>query len=219
MTAERLHRARQTLLRRQTSLHVFLEQVHKPHNLAAIMRTCDAVGVGQVQGVWPDPSLRRNAASAAGSSQWVGMTMHDSLETGLGQLKQQGVTVYAAHFSEQAQDFREVDFTQPSAILLGTEKHGVSCEAAAQVDGHIIIPMLGMVTSLNVSVAAALILYEAQRQRMQAGMYEQPHLPPEQVERQLFEWLQPKIAAHCQRHGLAYPSLDDEGDCVWDELR
>ncbi|HHO57650.1 MAG TPA: tRNA (guanine-N2)-dimethyltransferase, partial [Oceanithermus profundus] len=129
-------------------------------------------------------------------------------------LKERGFTVYAANLSERALDYREVDYTRPAAVLLGAEKWGVSPRAAELADADVIIPMMGMVQSLNVSVAAAVILFEAQRQRLAAGLYDRPRLDPATYRRTLFEWAYPREAAVLRRQGLPYPELDEEGRIV-----
>ena len=156
---------------RQPDLTVFMERVHKPHNVAAILRTCDAVGIMTAHAVPGDDGLPRLNHTSQGAQRWVGLQRHHDTRSGLDQLRAAGLRLYAAHFSSSAVDFREPDYTQPSAIIMGTEKFGVSEEALALADQEIVIPMLGMSQSLNVSVATALILYEAQRQRAEAGLY------------------------------------------------
>jgi len=94
-------------------------------------------------------------------------------------------------------DYRQLDYTCPTCVLLGTEKWGVSPEAAELSDAHILIPMMGMVQSLNVSVAAAVILFEAQRQRLQRGLYDQPQLSPEGYTEMLENW----VARHARGGG------------------
>jgi tRNA (guanosine-2'-O-)-methyltransferase len=108
-------------------------------------------------------------------------------------------------------DFRQFDFTQKLALVFGSELEGVSDEAVAQADGNIIIPMLGMVQSLNVSVASALMLYEAQRQRELARMYEHAKIDQNTRDTILFEWFYPDVARYCHKHGLPYPQLDEDG--------
>lgn len=108
-------------------------------------------------------------------------------------------------------DYRAWDFTRPTALLLGAERLGVSRPAALLADAHLTIPMRGLVTSLNVSVAAAVILYEAARQREAAGCYDHPRLDAATRERLLFEWSYPAVARHCRAHGLPYPALDAQG--------
>lgn len=130
--------------------------------------------------------------------------------------------VFAAHFSDRAVNYTDVDYTQPCAILMGAEKQGVSEGASELADEHIIIPMVGMVSSLNVSTAAGMILAEAMQQRMRAGMYEAPRLPADELERTLFEWVNRDVALFCRAKGLAYPAYDAEGEMVdpqgWNKL-
>jgi tRNA (guanosine-2'-O-)-methyltransferase len=171
MSPERKARILAVAARRQPDLTVFMERVHKPHNVAAILRSCDAVGVMRAHAVPPRRGIPRLNHTSGGTQRWIELIHHDDPVTGLQALKAQGFRLYAAHFSDQAVDFREPDYTQATAIVMGTEKYGVSDEALAMVDQEITIPMAGMAQSLNVSVATALILYEAQRQREAAGLY------------------------------------------------
>ena len=120
----------------------------------------------------------------------------------------------AAHLSDEAVDYRDVDYTRPTCILMGNEKNGVTPEAAAMADHHIVIPMLGMVQSLNVSVATAVILFEAQRQRRTAGMYDTPRLSREAMERQAYLWLYPRQAQMMLEQGRDFPGLDEHGNPV-----
>ena len=207
---------------RQKDITVFMDEVHKPHNLAAIVRTCDAVGIGEVHAVYPKNMIKECHGTAMGSNRWVTTRTHDNLESGFEKLKSEGKQILAAHFSEKAIDFRSIDYTKPTAILVGSEKFGVSSKAADLADKHIIVPMLGMVQSLNVSVAAAIILYEAQRQREVSGMYKERQLNDDLCERLRFEWLHPKVKAFCLKHDIRYPIIDEEGDIrdpEWDEMR
>ena len=109
-----------------------------------------------------------------------------------------------------------MDFTQPTAVMMGAELHGVSPEALAVADTHVVIPMVGMVHSLNVSVATALLLYEAQRQRTESGMYAQCRILPAEFERTLFEWAYPSLAADYRREGRPYPTLTEDGEILPD---
>ena len=200
------------LAQRQFDFTVILENVHKPHNLSDIVRSCDAVGVAEVHAIQSaDHFGKVPAHTAAGSDRWVKVNRHTNTPTCLNTLKQRGFKIYAAHLSDQAQNFRDIDLTQPNAVLFGQEKWGVSKTAAAQADGHIIIPMHGMVDSLNVSVAAALILYEMQRQRQQVGAYDTCQLPAAELEHKIFEWCQPKMARYYRDKGLPYPEFDEDG--------
>lgn len=203
MTPERLAKIRAVLDKRQPDLTVLMERVHKPHNFSAILRSCDAVGVLEAHAIPAKhglPDLEEAAGldlksktfneTSGSAAKWVGLQVHPDTLSALNHMKSRGFQVLAAHFSERALDYRQADYTRPTCILLGTEKWGVSPEAAEQADAHILIPMMGMVQSLNVSVAAAVILFEAQRQRLQAGFYQQPRLSPEDYEFWLRNWVE-----------------------------
>jgi tRNA (guanosine-2'-O-)-methyltransferase len=211
MLPERFHRLREVLLRRQPDLTVIMDQVNKAHNFSAVLRSCDATGVLEAHAVPPRDGLDLSPVTSAGSEKWVRVHRHPNIETGLSALKERGFMVVAAHPAENALDFRDMDFTRPTAILLGAELHGVSPEGLAGADRTIAIPMTGMVQSLNVSVAAALLLFEAQRQRAEAGLYDQKRLPEPEFTERLFEWAYPRLARSYRSRGLPYPRLDADG--------
>lgn len=215
MTPERLAKLRATLDRRQPDLTVLADYVHKPHNIAAIIRTCDAVGIGEVQlamGSRDQHRFKKKSGTALGSERWVNVKLQDDIADSVKALQAEGMQVVAAHLSPKAIHYREVDYSKPTALLLGAEKMGVSDAIAELVDQPITIPMMGMVQSFNVSVAAAIILSEAQHQREKAGLYEQPRLDAEVYNVTLFRWAHPRVAEYCDRHQIAYPVMDDEGN-------
>lgn len=206
------------LATRQPDLTACLEQVHKPHNVSAIIRTADAVGVHQVHAVWPTTRMRTLVSSAAGSNSWVNVKTHRTITDAVTHLKSQGMQILATNLSDRAVDFREVDYTRPTCILLGQEKTGITEEALRLADQDIVIPMIGMVQSLNVSVASALILYEAQRQRQNAGLYrrERSMLDEEEQQRLLFEGGYPVLANVAKRKKLPRPHIDEQGQVIAD---
>jgi len=211
MTPERFRKISAVLRARQPDLTVVMENISKPHNLGAIIRTCDAVGVLEAHAVWSARTRRVGNAVSAGSRKWVALRNHESVEAAVGGLRKRGFKIFAAHLSTSAMDFREADFTQPAAIVLGTELYGLTHEAAALCDQHVVVPMLGMVASLNVSVANAVLLFEAQRQRMEAGFYERCRLERETYRDLLFEWCYPILARRCRDKGEPYPALAEDG--------
>ena len=165
MTPERYARICRTLKRRQPDLTVAMEDVHKAHNLAAICRTADAVGIGWIHGVTADPSIRLTHRSASGTNKWVSARSHASTDAAVAHLREAGMAIVVATPGEAAVDYREADYTGPTALLVGAELAGISERAVALADRLVTIPMAGMGESLNVSVACALILFEAMRQR------------------------------------------------------
>lgn len=214
MNPQRFARIQEMLALRQHDLTVCMEQVHKPHNVSAVIRTADAVGIHEVHAVWPSQRMRTQASASAGSNSWVNVVTHRSINDAISHLKTQNMQILATNLSADAVDFREIDYTKPTCILMGQEKTGITDEALALADRHIIIPMVGMVQSLNVSVASALILYEAQRQRQNAGMYERENstLPQAEQQRLLFEGGYPVLAKVAKRKGLAYPHVNQHGE-------
>ncbi|MDG3086876.1 tRNA (guanosine(18)-2'-O)-methyltransferase TrmH [Vibrio hannami] len=219
MNLERYNRIQTVLKARQPDLTLCLEEVHKPNNVSAVIRTADAVGLHKIHAVWPDEKMRTLSHTSAGARNWVEVDTHDSVSDAISTLKGKGMQVLATNLSDSAVDFRQIDYTKPTAIILGGEKHGITKQALELADQDIIIPMVGMVQSLNVSVASALILFEAQRQRELAGMYdrETSALPEEVIHRTLFERGHPVLAKVAKRKNLPYPPLDDEGQIVADD--
>jgi tRNA (guanosine-2'-O-)-methyltransferase len=217
MRSERFRRLREVLARRQPDLTVLMDRVNKAHNLSAILRNCDAVGVLEAHAVAAEPGLEMHHATSAGTKKWITVRRHASVGAAIEHLRGRGFAILAANPSADALDYREADYTGPVAITLGAELEGVSPEALERADLHVSIPMVGMVRSLNVSVAASLLLFEAFRQRMAAGSYDESRLAPEAFEARLFEWAYPAIARSRRERGLPYPRLDADGRIVTDQ--
>ena len=212
MTAERVTRLDEVLARRQPDLTVFAENLHKPKNFSAMVRNCDAVGINEMHVSPGEGNLRKHWKTSQGAEKWMHIKTHKNTENACNYLKDKGFQLVAAHLSDTAVSYCDIDYTRPTALVLGSELFGVSELTLSYVDQQINIPMMGVTQSLNVSVACAIVLYEAQRQRQAAGMYDHCRLDPENLARQRFEWLHPVLADYCQRHGLQYPSLDESGD-------
>lgn len=212
MTPERSGKMQAVLRQRQNDLTIITDDVHKPHNISAILRSCDAFAVKELHAVLGDVKFRPGNSATSGAKRWVKLHRHKTLQGCIGQLKQQGYKIFAAHLSEQAQPYRAVDYTGPCAILFGSELTGISPQAAALADQHIIIPMSGMVESLNVSVAAALILAEAYEQRRRKGMLEERSISDAEHQVLLFEWGHPKFAHMCRERNLPYPAMQEDGE-------
>lgn len=213
-TPRRFHRVRAVLDRRQPDLTVLVEDVLVPRNLAAILRSCDAAGVLEAHAVWTG-RLKISRPASGGNRKWLPVRRHASLEEAVAVLRGRGLRILAADPCPGAVPFRAADLVRPTAFLLGNEDVGLTAAARAAADQLVRIPMEGMGTSLNVSVAAALLLFEAQRQRLAAGLYDGgPRLDPATYARTLFEWAYPALAAHCRRHGAPYPALGPEGEIL-----
>ncbi len=191
VSEERVQRMWEVARRRQGSLRVVLEDLENPRNISAICRTCDAVGVQFVhvvhRGIHPIVLDKR---TSAGSHKWLTIIQHPTIEDCLGELKALGFRIYCTHVDPTAKDFTEVDYTGKVAIVLGNEAHGVSETARKLADERIVIPQVGFANSLNVAAAAAVILYEAFKQRRKAGLYDVPELSESEQEELVKLWLQ-----------------------------
>lgn len=216
MRPERFHRLRAVLAARQPDLTVLMDGVHKSHNFSAILRNCDAVGVLEAHVVPPQTGLDLHHGTSAGTKKWVSVHRHPDVSGAIAHLKARGFTVLAAHPSDDAIDYRAPDYKVPTAIVVGAELDGISADTLRHADGVLAIPLSGMVHSLNVSVATALILFEARRQREAAGMYERSRLSEADFEKRLFEWAYPSLASARRKHERPYPALGADGEIVRD---
>jgi len=188
-TEKRLEKIKKVAAARQFSLRVVLENIHDPHNVSAIFRTCDAVGVPQVDLLYTVEEFPKiSKVSSASSKKWVERKRYNSTKECIKQLKEDGFKIYGTILSDKAEDIYNLDFTEKIAIVMGNEHRGISEEIIEACDKHIYIPMRGMIQSLNVSVATAVVLYEAQRQRMLKGMYNKSELSNDELEKMIDDW-------------------------------
>jgi tRNA (guanosine-2'-O-)-methyltransferase len=191
-TARRQARIRAVLSRRQPDLTVVLENIHDPHNVSAILRSCDAVGVLRAHAIYTveEPPAgafaRQTSASAA---KWVEVERHESVAACYARLRAAGFQVLVTSLGPKSRSVFEWDLSAPTALVLGNEMRGTSAEASDLADGAIAIPMMGMVQSLNVSVACAVCLYEGFRQRWEAGAYDGAKLDAATLGALEEEWL------------------------------
>jgi tRNA (guanosine-2'-O-)-methyltransferase len=183
-----------------------LDSVHNSQNLSTIIRTSDAVGILDIYYSTPaNETLRIHKTITQGAHRWT--RRHRIAEADkvkfLQQKKAEGFQIVVTHLEERAVNYRELDYTKPTLIVMGNEKEGVSSEVIAEATNVIVIPMQGMVQSLNVSVATALILYEAQRQLENAGLYATPQLSLEQIEEIKATWVYRDSVARRSKGSIA----------------
>jgi tRNA (guanosine-2'-O-)-methyltransferase len=189
MTEGRKERLKSVLARRQHDLTLVLNNIHDPHNVSAILRSCDAFGVFGIHLYYTKETFPSLANSSSGSAKkWIELTRHREAGSMIETLRGQGMQIVGTGFSHTARPVMDIDFTRPTAIILGNEHRGMDPDVKVHVPDEIYIPMFGMVQSLNVSVAAATILYEAMRQRRAAGMYEQTSLDAERFAEVYADW-------------------------------
>ena len=210
----RFRKIKHVLNRRIKNLTVLIESVNKPHNLSAILRTCDAAGVFEANFICNSNKVKTFNSTAQGSQKWVKLKNHSSPAEAVNSLKKSGFKMYGTSLNQNSIDYREIDFTDKTCFVLGAEKWGLSDELISSVDKSIFIPMSGMVQSLNVSVAAAILLFEAIRQREELGLIPKngEQFNSEEYEKTLFEWSYPELVKSYRERGEKYPLLNDDGD-------
>jgi tRNA (guanosine-2'-O-)-methyltransferase len=192
-TDRRAQRIEGVLRHRQPDLTLVLENITDAHNVSAILRGCDAVGIDKVHLIYStEEGLSGGLArtTSASASKWLTVETHSSVEECYSQLRQAGFMIVGTALEERSVDLYEVDFTVPVAVVMGTEIQGLTEEAKAGAHHLITIPMMGMVESLNVSVASAVTLYEALRQRRAAGQYDRPKFDEAELGRRTAAWLE-----------------------------
>jgi len=173
MTEERRQRIETVLARRQNDITVVLENVFDPHNISAVMRSCDAVGVQEIYVLNTKIPKHKKWGERSSSSAAKWLTIHqfeDAIQC-FSKLREKYSAILTTHLSSDAVSLYQLNLTQPVALVFGNEHSGVSDEIRAMADGNFIIPQVGMIRSLNISVACAVTLYEAYRQKQAAGHY------------------------------------------------
>lgn len=187
----RQRRIARVLAHRQPDLTIVLENVLDPHNVSAVLRTCDAVGVLRVHTVYsiePPPAEAFARTTSASAAKWIEVERYESIAGCYQHLRRQGLTIVATSIEPESVDLYRSDLSGPVAIVFGNELRGISPEAAELADALLAIPMMGMVQSLNISVACAVVLYEAFRQRQAIGLYDQPRLDAEAMADLTTDW-------------------------------
>lgn len=190
MTPERRERLLSVLNKRQPDLTVVLENVFDPHNISAVMRTCDAVGIQEIYVLTNKIPRHKKwgARSSSSAAKWLTVHQFESAEECFAALRKKYKKIYTTHLSTDAVSLYEIDFTESVALVFGNEHAGVSEEIIAMADGNFIIPQMGIIQSLNISVACAVSIYEAMRQKKNAGHYDKQRLDDSTFNTLLDEW-------------------------------
>lgn len=190
MTPDRTERLSNVLNKRQPGLTVVLENVFDPHNISAVMRTCDAVGIQDIfiLNHKIPPHRKWGAKSSSSAAKWLTIHQFTDPVKCFAELRKRYKKIYTTHLSSDAVGLYELNLTEQVALVFGNEHSGVTEEIIAMADGNFIIPQVGIIKSLNISVACAVTLYEAFRQKTNAGHYNEPRLVGEPLETLRTSW-------------------------------
>jgi tRNA (guanosine-2'-O-)-methyltransferase len=177
ITAERKQRFQGVVSRRQKDLTVILENVHDPHNIGAVLRSCDSVGIREIFVLYTEPELQKldklemGRRTSSGARKWIDVHFYTDPGPCFAHVRRNYETILATHLNAEAKNVYDLDLTRSIALMFGNEHDGLSEEALMHADANFLIPQMGMVKSLNISVACAVTLYEGLRQRREAGLY------------------------------------------------
>ena len=190
MTPQRKEKLISVLNKRQSDITVVLENVFDPHNISAVMRTCDAVGVQEIYilNTKIPPHKKWGAKSSSSAAKWLTIHQYENASACFSSLRERYSTILTTHLSGDAISLHNIDLTKSTALVFGNEHDGVSEEIRNLADGNFIIPQVGIIQSLNISVACAVTLYEAFRQKSLAGHYDKQRLADERVQDLLNRW-------------------------------
>ena len=190
MTPARYNRMLSVIKNRQTNLTVVMENVNDPHNISAVMRTCDAVGIQDLYIL--NTKIAKHdyfgVKSSSSAAKWLTVHQFTDAKACFEALRKNYNKIYTTHLSSDAVSLYDIDFTDSVALVFGNEHDGVSEETIAMADGNFIIPQIGFIQSLNISVACAVSIYEAHRQKMAAGHYKEQSMSKERQDALLREW-------------------------------
>jgi tRNA (guanosine-2'-O-)-methyltransferase len=190
MTSERTNKLTRVLLQRQANLTVLMENVHDPHNISAVMRTCDAVGIQDIYilNTKIPPHKKWGSKSSSSAAKWLTVHQYTDAKTCFADLRKNYHRIYATHLSSNAISLYDIDFTNSIALVFGNEHEGISEEIKDIVDANFIIPQVGVIQSLNISVACAVSIYEAFRQKKDAHHYDRASLTEQRINELMIQW-------------------------------
>ena len=186
---DRIKRMYDVLATRTDHITVLTEGVDDPHNQSAVLRSADAFGVQTLHVVEGRAPFKPNSIIAKSADRWVDVVEHASIGDAIDRLQADGYQVLATALSDEAMPLEAIDVTKPTVLLFGNEHSGVSAEALAKADGNFIIPMQGYVQSLNISVAAAIALYDVTTRARHLVAPEAYALPQRAQARIFKEWM------------------------------
>jgi len=184
MGPQRVEKIIKVLHNRQPDLALIMENVNDPHNISAVMRTADAVGVQEifVLNTTIAQHKRFGKKSSSSAAEWLTVQQFDNTHACITEVRKRFNKIYATHLGLASKSLYDLDLTESVALVFGNEHSGVSDECLKYCDGNFVIPQVGMIQSLNISVACAVALYEAFRQRQSVGYYNGiPRMQTEQI--------------------------------------
>lgn len=185
---QRLKRMYEVLNKRTRYISILLEAVDDNHNQSAVIRSLDAFGIQDIYVVPGRAQFEPNDDVTKSADKWVTINQKPDIETAIRDLHSKGYQVLASYLGDGARPIDDIDLSKPTVLLFGNEHSGVSKKAIEICDGKFIIPMCGFVQSLNISVAAAITMYEVtKRAKKVAG--DRYYLTLDEKKKLYFQWM------------------------------
>ena len=190
MRVERAEKLKKVIAKKQPTLTVVMENVDDPHNISAVLRSCDAVGIIEVYilNSVTKSQYQMSRKSSASAMKWLDVHHFKETKECFEAVREKYEKIYTTHLGEDSVGLHQMDLTKSVALVFGNEKDGVSEEALSLADGNFVIPQVGLIQSLNISVACAVTLYEAFRQRAEKEMYVNTQLSENQQLEMFENW-------------------------------
>lgn len=191
---ERKQRISEVLMQRTRHITIVLEDLYQPHNISAVLRTADCLGLQDVHIIEKSYDFKLNTQITMGSDKWLSIQHYqgqNSVKDCILKLKSQGYKIVATLPYENNALLDDCDYTQKMALIFGTELTGLSSEIIEMADEYVKIPMYGFTESFNISVSAALVMHHLTEKLRKSSINWQ--LSPSEREELKLEWLQKSI--------------------------
>jgi tRNA (guanosine-2'-O-)-methyltransferase len=191
LTHERLERLRTVLENRVTNVTVVLENLHKDYNMSAVLRTCEFFGIQEVHVIPQQGEGKVFRSVTQGCHRWLTIHRHNDINSCFHFLRQRDFIILAGALGKNSRPLDKVDWSGKVALVFSNELNGAGKEVLDQVDGSFLIPMEGFSQSLNVSVAAGIVIHHALGIKRETGDLER--IPSEQAEAILEKWIRKSV--------------------------
>lgn len=213
VTEKRKNLFKKVLENRTRHFTIAIEDIFQPHNASALVRTCDVFGIQDIHVIEEKYQFYASRLVAKGAQKWIDFNMYNKSDTNnsidcINSLKAKGYKIIATTPHNDSCFLQDFDITQKSAFFFGVEKAGLSKDVLDNADGYLQIPMVGFTESLNISVAAAIILQNVQERLLKSDINWQ--LTPEEKNEKYLDWLEKSIKSIKKVKDNYYSTINSE---------
>lgn len=187
VTPKRFERLVSVLQNRTRYITIVLEDIFQGHNASAVLRSCDCFGIQDIHCIENRNKFKPNDEVAMGSEKWLSVFKYNNTEECFEKLRKDGYKILSTSPHKKAKKIQEIQLNKPIALVFGAEKEGLTEYALQNADEWVYIPMYGFTESFNVSVSAALCMYELTNRLFHSHI--PYHLTEKEKQEILLEWL------------------------------